>query len=86
MMNWFRGLFRRESPKIEVVINVPAIHVFVHGEAGSGGGEGRSVSQGEVGGRSFGVVAKISDDERLAEIAPKISGVKVSEVKFGQER
>lgn len=90
MMNWLCGLFRREvreviiPPKIEVTIHVPTIHVVING--GSGGGEGRSLSQGEGGGRSFSVAPKVSDDERLAEIAPRISGVKVSEVKFGQER
>lgn len=81
LLRWLFG----ERFKVEVTINVPAVHVFVNSEGRTPKGEDRSVSPDDQGGRAGVTAPRVTDEDRLSEISSKISNVKVSEVKFGKD-
>ena len=97
MMGWFSNLFGPR--KVEITINVPAIHVFVtrseeQGKAGSS--ECRSVSSSDAGGYSVSAstdksksvdstISRATEDECIDKLTNKLGSIGQTTVKFGQE-
>ena len=89
-MNILKRLFSRESAKIEVTINVPAIHVFVTGPEVSQAtsdatGSNRPISPDPTNRVTTDSVKALAEGQQLSKLGTKISTFKIPEVSFGKE-
>ena len=89
-MNILKRLFSREPAKIEVTINVPAIHVFVTGPEVSQAtsdatGSNRPISPHSTSGVTTDSVKALAEGQQLSKLGTKISTFKIPEVSFGRE-
>lgn len=93
MLRWFRELFCGKSEsapvKVEVTLNVPAIHVFVHGpETGevSETSESRSVLPSREKRITTDNTAAFAEDDQINRLTSKLGRIETPKVPFGEEK
>lgn len=86
MIAWIRKLFSRGPTKVEVTLNVPTIHVVIHGQRKSEAGdtpEGGPGSSDQERRHILRSAPPVTDEQRLDEFEGKLGAI--PNVEFGQE-
>jgi hypothetical protein len=86
MITWLKRLFSKGPTNLEVTLNVPTIHVVIHGQRESETGsasEGGPGAQDQERGHLLRSAPPITDEQRLGEFEGKLG--EIPNVEFGQE-